>query len=385
MFKKLAIVVMALGATLSQVVSAAACGGLIAPNGAIRLQRATTLVAWHDGVEHYMTSFSYAGTGFSDFGWIVPLPAVPDKVEEGGGWTLQRLNRETHPQPVFKALGGVSTTSAQSAEVLQEVQVRALDITVLKGSGDGIKTWARDNGFYLSPETAAHLDVYANGSPIFMAAKYNVARAQATSQRAGDGAPVLITMHTARPWIPLEVLANGTSEVAADLYLLTDNAVFTGDLAAVLRESPEGSFVPGAPGFAVQYQKPISDQLFRDVSSDTNMGWVRPASVLTYLTLTAPATTVTYDMGISDSGVIHLASYGGHPMDVGLGVRDIHPVAAPPGIEQPASLLAPGVRTALLGLLAVGLIAGIGLYIARRQRLYAARLPVTAATPTTSD
>src|SRR2546428_8696776 len=92
---------------LTQALPVAACGGLVAPNGAIRLTRATTLVEWHDGVEHYLTSFSYQGSAVSDFGWIVPLPAVPDKVEEGGGWTLQRLNRATHPQPLFAAAAGV--------------------------------------------------------------------------------------------------------------------------------------------------------------------------------------------------------------------------------------------------------------------------------------
>ncbi|MEA2645534.1 MAG: hypothetical protein QOE92_617 [Chloroflexota bacterium] len=367
MFKKLAIVVAAIGVTLTQAVSAAACGGLIAPNGAIRLQRATTLVAWHDGVEHYMTSFSYQGTGFSDFGWIVPLPTVPDAVEEGGGWTLQRLNRETHPQPKEFLTTGLVANSA-SADVLMTTQVRALDITVLRGTGDEVKQWSKDNGFYLSPETAAHLGVYAKGSPIFMAAKYNVDRAQETGQRRGDGAPVLITMHTPRPWVPLEVLANGTSEVAADLYLLTDNPLYTGDLAAVLGESPEGSFVPGAPGFAVKYQKRIDDQLFQDLSSDKNMGWVQPRSVLTYMTLNAPATTVTYDMGVSDSGVIHLAAYGGHPMDVGLGVRDMKPVPAPPGTTQPQAFLGPGERTALLGLVALGLAASVALFTVRRRR-----------------
>src|ERR1700738_5015144 len=40
---------------------AAACGGLVAPNGAVRLDRTTTLAAYHDGVEHYVTSFQYAG------------------------------------------------------------------------------------------------------------------------------------------------------------------------------------------------------------------------------------------------------------------------------------------------------------------------------------
>src|SRR2546421_12012999 len=122
---------------LTQALPAAACGGLIAPNGAIRLERATTLVAWHDGVERYLTSFSYHGEA-SSFGWIVPLPAVPEKVEEGGGWTLQRLFRETHPQPQILALDFAARASAQSAEVLQQVQVRALDITVLRGSGQAV-------------------------------------------------------------------------------------------------------------------------------------------------------------------------------------------------------------------------------------------------------
>ena len=74
--------------------------------------------------------------------------------------------------------------------------------------------WCKVNGFLLPEETRAHLLVYAHGSPIFMAAKYNVARAEATRQLAGDGAPVLITMHTPNMWIPLEVLANGTQEAA---------------------------------------------------------------------------------------------------------------------------------------------------------------------------
>src|SRR6267143_6187924 len=141
---------------LTQALPAAACGGLIAPNGAIRLEKATTLVAWHDGVERYMTSFSYNGEA-SSFGWIVPLPAVPQKVEEGGGWTLQRLNRETHPQPLFnRAFQGSAPLAAAPAEVLQQVQVRALDITVLKGSGQAIVDWCRLNGFLLNGETRAH-------------------------------------------------------------------------------------------------------------------------------------------------------------------------------------------------------------------------------------
>src|SRR5207237_6973702 len=80
---------------------AAACGGLVAPNGAVRLLRTSTLAAYHDGVEHYVTSFQFAGggesapsTGRNEFGSIVPLPCVRTNVQRGGHWRMQGLSRE---------------------------------------------------------------------------------------------------------------------------------------------------------------------------------------------------------------------------------------------------------------------------------------------------
>src|ERR1700738_717272 len=202
---------------LTQALPAAACGGLIAPNGAIRLDRATTLVAWHDGVERYMTSFSYNGEA-STFGWIVPLPAVPEKVEEGGGWTLQRLFRETHPQPAIAQLAfAVRAASADSAVVLQQVQVKALDITVLRGSGQAVLDWASQNGFAVDAETRAHVIQYAKGSPVFMAAKDNADRAAEQRLIFGGGAPVLVTMKIPHPWIPFEVPGGGQKGAARSL------------------------------------------------------------------------------------------------------------------------------------------------------------------------
>jgi hypothetical protein len=315
-----------------------------------------------------MTSFSYQGQSLSDFGWIVPLPAVPQKVEEGGGWTLQRLNRETHPQLLF-ALHAPAPTAAGSPVVLQQVQVRALDITVLRGSGQAIVDWCRQNGFLLNGETRAHLSVYAKGSPIFMAAKYNVARAQATGQLVGDGAPVLITMRLEHPWVPLEVLANGVAEVNADVYMITPERVYTSDLAALEQESPEGSFVPHAPGLAVRYQQPVGDQLFGDLSRDKNMGWMKPGGWLTYIDLSAPASSVTYDMGVSPAGVIHVAAYGTPPMQVTDGRHDLGAtsVGAPDPGNGPS--LPPGMSTLLVQLAVVLVVAGTLTYAGWRRRL----------------
>src|SRR5690349_24965819 len=77
---------------------ALACGGLIGPNGAVNLLRTTTFAGYHDGVEHYVTAFQFAGGGGA-FGSLTPLPGVPTSVEKGGDWTLQRLIRETDPVP----------------------------------------------------------------------------------------------------------------------------------------------------------------------------------------------------------------------------------------------------------------------------------------------
>src|SRR5437660_8656677 len=89
---------------------ALACGALISPNGTVQLGRTTTLAAYHNGVEHYVTEFSYQGGG-AKFGSIVPLPAAPTKVIKAGRWTLQRLELDVNP-PRFEALATVGSPAS---------------------------------------------------------------------------------------------------------------------------------------------------------------------------------------------------------------------------------------------------------------------------------
>src|SRR5439155_12264083 len=121
---------------------AVACGGLVGENGTIQLTRTTTLAAYHDGVERYVTSFEFSGKG-KEVGSIVPLPAVPQKVERGGDWTLQRLEREVAPPIEFdEAAPKALAASATSAQVILSTKIDALDITVLKGGGDAARNGA---------------------------------------------------------------------------------------------------------------------------------------------------------------------------------------------------------------------------------------------------
>src|SRR4051812_24865441 len=92
-----ALALLAIPATVAAVAApAGACGGLVGENGTIKLERTTTLAAYHDGVERYVTSFDFSGAG-EEVGSIIPLPGVPTDVKRGGDWTLQRLEREVAP------------------------------------------------------------------------------------------------------------------------------------------------------------------------------------------------------------------------------------------------------------------------------------------------
>ena len=198
----------------------------------------------------------------------------------------------------------------------------------MRGSGQAVLDWAADNGFAVDAETRLHVMHYAMGSPVFMAAKYNAERAQQQRLLFGDGAPVLITLKIAHPWIPFEVLAAG-QQVQADLYLLSDKPVNTSEWRALIGQSGVGSSVQGAEGFTMEFQEKMTDGLYKDLSSDKNMGWVRRDSWLTYLTLNAADTKVTYDMSVTPMGVIKVAPFGTKPMAIVDGRRSTRPVDLP--------------------------------------------------------
>jgi hypothetical protein len=271
---------------------ALACGGLIGRNGAVNLERTTTLAAYKNGIEHYVTAFQFNGAG-GEFGSIVPLPGVPTKVERGGDWTLQRLEREVAP-PVPEAANGARAVALQAdtAQVILEAQIDALDITVLSGGGTSVGKWAKDNGFLLPPDSPEVLDFYAKRSPIFMAARFDGARAAARSTALGDGTPIHLTIPTPNPWVPLRILGLGQQPdqaVQADVFLLTDSR------PALL---PAGNNA----GFALDRSEPASTSLLDDLRSDKGMEWIPQSMWLSYLKIDTPARTLKYDLAVDVNG-----------------------------------------------------------------------------------
>ena len=280
-------VALALAAVVVSAGPAAACGGLVGENGTIQLGRTTTLAAYHDGVERYVTSFEFSGTGES-VGSIVPLPGIPSKVERGGDWTLQRLQREVAPPAAELAFADAAgTSSLRSAEVLQQTQVDALDITILRGGGDAVGKWAIDHGFFLTPDAPEVLDFYSHRSKIFMAARFDASRAAELGQQSGDGTPIMLTIPTDEPWVPLRILALGldTSEIVnADVFLLTDR---------------RPTVLAADAGVEVARSEPASALLLDDLRSDKHMGWVPDSMWFTYYNVSTPAGELRHDLAVS--------------------------------------------------------------------------------------
>lgn len=341
----------ALGAALILIALSAApalaCGGLIGPNGAVNLLRTTTLAGYHDGEEHYITAFQFAGGG-GEFGSLTPLPGVPSSVEKGGDWTLQRLILET--EPPREALFALDAAGAPaSAEELMKVRIDALDITVLRGGSAQVGQWASEHGFRLPPDAPEVLDFYAARSPIFLAAVFDADAAAERGQAVGDGTPVHITIPTDNPWVPLRILALGKTaaeRVEADVYLLTDRA-------PALLPAPDGS-----NGLTLGHSAAASDLLLADLRSDTGMDWVPERAWLSKVRIDAGAPQLAFDLAIDASGA-------GQPSRVMA------------GLDLPGSIVAPDrsadfLRIAVALAFMVGGIGGIVVLLRHRPPMQAA-------------
>ena len=291
-FRRLLLVSAAAGlCALAAAGPALACAGLVTPGGNVQLTRASTLAAWADGYEHYVTSFTFQGGG-AEFGSIVPLPGVPSKVERAGDWTLQRLEREVAPpQAAAGTTADEKASAAPPAEELYNTRIDALDITILRGGGASVGQWAREHGFQLTPDAPEVLDFYAARSPIFMAARFNADAAKERDQPEGEGTPIHLTIPLENPWVPLRILGLGKAAediIDADVFLLTP-------------DKPNLLPLPDN-GVSLERSEPASKSLLDDLRSDKGMEWVPEQMWFSYLRIGEQSGRLRHDLAIDKTG-----------------------------------------------------------------------------------
>jgi hypothetical protein len=284
-------------------------GGLIEPGHTAALVRTTSLAAWHNGFEHYITGFEFAGK-LTSFGYIFPLPGVPSKVQKGGEWTLERLRGEIGEGPLAFKSGDVRflALAAAPVQILQQVKIDALNVTVVRGGGADVVAWAQKNGFDLSPDAPKVFGRYSDAGAVFALAKYDVAEATASGLTRGQGVVVHFTIPAKAPWMPMRILAFGKTPgqvVDAELFVLTDH---------------RPSFAPvigSIAGMQVRKNQPASASLLADLRGDRGMSWVPNSGMwFTALNLHARAETVTNDLSIDGGGPVRAVHLVGSPIPV---------------------------------------------------------------------
>jgi hypothetical protein len=122
-----------------------------------------------------------------------------------------------------------------------------------------------------------------------MAARFNAERAADLEQQAGDSTPIMATIPTDDPWVPIRILglgADGATRIEADVFLLTDD---------------EPGLLAGGTGMTLERSELATGLLLDDLRSDVGMEWLPAEMWLSYLKLDAPAGELDYDLAISAS------------------------------------------------------------------------------------
>ena len=280
--------------------SALACGGLVTPNGTVSLLRTTTLAAYHAGVEHYVTSFEFAGADATEVGSIVPLPGVPTKVIKGGDWTLQRLILETQPRRRAVALAA-EDGAADSAAVLLQTQIDALDITVLEG-------WRGRRGNLGERSRVLPAARRSRGAGVLRRAQPDLHGREVrrrTRERAGRPAGAGHARSTSSS--PRRTrgcrCASWRSDATKPTWCrrtytcLTDREPATLPLA----ELPNGD--PDQRGLIQEVSEPASTSLLADLRSDRGMRWMPTDDMwLTKIDVNTSAGDLVNDLAVDASG-----------------------------------------------------------------------------------
>ena len=151
-----------------------------------------------------------------------------------------------------------------------------------------------------------------------MAARFDASRAAELGQQSGDGTPIMLTIPTDQPWVPLRILglgADASQVIDADVFLLTD-------------DRPQ--LLAGGSGLTVERSAAAGSGLLADLRSDKGMEWVPDSMWLTYLRLQSPAGGLDYDLAVSAD-----RNLAPSPTDAGIQSLQAAPSAVPSAVPGP--------------------------------------------------
>jgi hypothetical protein len=222
---------------------ARACGGFFCNTPTPVDQTAEQIIFARNGdkAETYV-QIRFTGQA-ADFGWIVPVTQVPEKIEVSDAAVFNDLQTLTGPQflapPGANASSGcsgggcgssdfASPTSAgaedKGVDVVGTGSVGPFDWVVLKSDkADDLITWLNDRHYNVSPDAKTLVQGYLDEKALFVALKL-VPEATST-----DIKPVKFTFPTWEPCVPLKLTSvSAQPDLGVLVYVLGDTRAVPG-------------------------------------------------------------------------------------------------------------------------------------------------------------
>ncbi|WP_348538277.1 DUF2330 domain-containing protein, partial [Nocardia farcinica] len=271
--------------------AACACGGVITPGHAAKVQQEAAALTWDGERESVLLRLSLASDA-EHAALVVPTPS-PATVSAGAAATFGELARLSAPEYVVRTEwfswpeDGDTAAAAPGAApmVLDQVRLGPLEATTLRG-GDlaGLRRWLGDNGYPLRPEVGASLAPYVREGWSFVAVRL-------TGERPLSGAldPVRLDFATDRPIYPMRMSAAAATPQSVLLHVLGEHRV--------VRADPDAAHQDSAVEFAGRLSSGASDDPFvtaamaegRDYLTTLRVRVDDPAAITADWTFTAAA------------------------------------------------------------------------------------------------
>lgn len=190
------------------------------------------LIYFDQGREDLVTSVRFEGAP-DEFGWIVPLPAVPEMYPEDA--VLFELLSKATQEPRYERsqwgvkLHGTLASVEDAVRVVKSESVGMYDATVIEGGkGSALHDWLAAHGFRPPQDADRVLQRYIDDGWVFACLKIKPAEmdsATAGGLRSGTIQPVRFRFACDEPVFPLEISSLGSGPSGVLLYVLSRDAL----------------------------------------------------------------------------------------------------------------------------------------------------------------
>jgi hypothetical protein len=209
--------------------TASADGGYPSPKNApkVYIPEQRAIVYFKDGREDLIIRSSYERTERDDFGWIIPLPSIPEIDSESEGLLgifSELLHLTTDELPSHSPKGGGSSGGGGAGGngggviVIQEEVVGIYEVTILEANTfEDLAEWLSDNNFAVPEGSGPVFQDYIDRDWFFVCM-----RLDSSTNYYGYVHPLRLSFPTDSPVFPMQLTEFNSDVTELLMYVLTE-------------------------------------------------------------------------------------------------------------------------------------------------------------------